>query len=281
MRHFEKADKKGDRKAFQTLSLSQTVSPSRSRESACPVYLNEIHHSERRSVPGQTKITAILLAAGGSSRMNGVDKIVVPLFGRPLLEYSLERLAESASIDSIVVVAGETNAGAVRDIAVQASTDKITAVCTGGTRRQDSVRAGLDHVRDAAHILVHDGARPLLDHPLVSRTVEAASMYDSAIAAVPVKDTIKMADDSMTVLQTVPRNGLWAVQTPQIFKADLLRAAHRTIDCDVTDDASMVEMLGYEVKLFMGSYENLKVTTPDDIILAEAILRSRSKVVAQ
>ena len=213
--------------------------------------------------------------------MNGVDKIVAPLLDRPLLEYSLEQLTKSPSIDSIVVVAGETNDGAVRDIAMQAPTDKISAICTGGTRRQDSVRAGLDHVRDATHILVHDGARPLLDYPLVSRTVEAASTYDAAIAAVPVKDTIKMTDDNMTVLQTVPRDRLWAVQTPQIFKADLLRTAHRTIDCDVTDDASMVEMLGHQVKLFMGSYENLKVTTPEDIAMAEAILRSRSKVVAQ
>ena len=210
--------------------------------------------------------------------MNGVDKIVASLFGRPLLEYSLEQLAESPSIDSIVVVAGETNAEVVRSLA---NHDKITSVCTGGTRRQDSVRAGLDHVDDATHILIHDGARPLLDHPLVSRTVEAASTYDAAIAAVPVKDTIKMANDDMTVLQTMPRDRLWAVQTPQIFKADLLRTAHRTIDCDVTDDASMVEMLGHEVKLFMGSYENLKVTTPEDIAMAEAILRSRSKVVAQ
>ena len=213
--------------------------------------------------------------------MNGVDKIVVPLLARPLLEYSLERLAEAASINSIIVVTGESNAEAVRDIVLQAPTDKIAAICIGGLRRQDSVRAGMQYVEDATHILVHDGARPLIDAPLVVRAVEAASIHDASIAAVPVKDTIKMANDNMTVLETVPRNSLWSVQTPQIFEADLLRAAHRTIDCDVTDDASMVEMLGHEVKLFMGSYENLKVTTPEDIVMAEAILRSRSKVVAQ
>ena len=210
--------------------------------------------------------------------MNGVDKIVAPLLGRPLLEYSLERLAESASIDSIVVVAGESNANSVRDIAMRAPTNKISAICTGGTRRQDSVRAGLDHVNYATHFLVHDGARPLIDAPIVSRTVEAASTHPAAIAAVPVKDTIKMADDDMTVLKTVPRDRLWAVQTPQIFEADLLRAAHRSIHTDVTDDASMLEMLGHQVKLFIGSYENLKVTTPEDIVIAEAILRSRSMV---
>ena len=229
-------------------------------------------------MPGQIKVAAILLGAGGSTRMNGVDKIVAPLLGRPLLEYSLQQLAESASIGSIIVVAGESNADFVRDIAMQAPTDKITTVCTGGSHRQDSVRAGLDHVGDATHVLVHDGARPLIDAPLISRAAQAISNHDAAIAAVPVKDTIKMADDEMTVLETVPRNGLWAVQTPQIFEADLLRTAHRSIDSDVTDDASMVEMLGREVKLFMGSYENLKVTTPEDIVMAEAILQSRSEV---
>ena len=229
-------------------------------------------------MPGQIKVAAILLAAGGSTRMNGVDKIVTPLLGRPLLTHSLERLAESPSIDNIIVVAGEGNAEAVCNLVNQASTHKITAVCTGGSRRQDSVRAGLEHVGDATHVLVHDGARPLIDASLISRAVHAISTHDAAIAAVPVKDTIKTAGDDMTVLETVPRQGLWAVQTPQIFEADLLRTAHRSIDTDVTDDASMVEILGREVKLFMGSYENLKVTTPEDIVMAEAILRSRSEV---
>ena len=205
--------------------------------------------------------------------MNGVDKIVAPLLDRPLLEYSLIRLAESPSIDSIVVVAGESNVDSVSDIANRTTTHKISAVCTGGSRRQDSVRAGLDYVGDATHVLVHDGARPLIDAPLISRAVNAMSGHDAAIAAVPVKDTIKMAGNGMTVLETVPRDKLWAVQTPQVFEAGLLRAAHRNIDADVTDDASLVEMLGHEVKLFMGSYENIKVTTPEDIVVAEAILR--------
>ena len=229
-------------------------------------------------MPGQIKVAAILLGAGGSTRMSGVDKVIAPLLGRPLLEYSLERLAESPSIDNIIVVAGEGNAEAVHTLATQAPTHKITAVCTGGLRRQDSVRAGLQHVGDATHILVHDGARPLIDASLISRAVHAISTHAAAIAAVPVKDTIKTAGDDKTVLETVPRQGLWAVQTPQIFEADILRAAHSTIDADVTDDASMVEMLGHTVKLFMGSYENLKVTTPEDIVMAEAILQSRSEV---
>ena len=138
--------------------------------------------------------------------------------------------------------------------------------------------AGLDHVGDATHVLVHDGARPLIDAPLISRTVQAASDHEAAIAAVPAKDTIKIADEEMSVHKTVPRENLWAVQTPQIFDSELLKSAHRNIDADVTDDASMVEMLGHGIKIFMGSYENLKITTPEDIVMAEAILRSRSQV---
>ena len=225
-----------------------------------------------------TKIVVILLGAGGSTRMNGVDKIVVPLLGRPLLEYSLLELTKADSISGIVIVAGETNADSVRTLADRMPTDKIFAVCTGGSRRQDSVRAGLEHVGDASHVLVHDGARPLIDAQMISRTVQAASDHEAAIAAVPVKDTIKIADKEMSVHKTVPREYLWAVQTPQVFESELLRSAHRTIEADVTDDASMVELLRRDVKIFMGSYENLKVTTPEDITMAEAILRSRSQV---
>ena len=224
------------------------------------------------------KIAAILLAAGGSTRMNGVDKIVVPLLERPLLEYSLLELLQADSIAGIVIVAGETNADSVHTLADRMSTDKTIVVCTGGVRRQDSVRAGLDHVGDATHILVHDGARPLIDAPLIERAVQAASDHEAAIAAVPVKDTIKIADEEMSVQKTVPRESLWAVQTPQIFESELLKRAHRSIEADVTDDASMVELLRHDVKIFMGSYENLKVTTPEDIVMAEAVLRSRPKV---
>lgn len=226
----------------------------------------------------KTKIVAILLGAGDSTRMNGIDKIIAPLLSRPLLEYGLERLGEAAEIARVVVVAAERNIETVRTIALRGTVNKIAAICVGGIRRQDSVRAGLEHVGDATHVLIHDGARPLVGASLIARAVHAASRYDAAIAAVPVKDTIKMADGNMSVLETVSRQGLWAVQTPQIFEADLLKTAHRTVKPDVTDDAAMVEMLGYDVKLFMGAYDNLKVTTPEDVAIAEVILRARTAV---
>jgi len=155
---------------------------------------------------------------------------------------------------------------------------KVSAICVGGTRRQDSVRIGLEHVADATHVLVHDGARPLVNRELIERGVEAVLHHEAAIAAVPVKDTIKTVGADMLVLDTVPREHLWAVQTPQIFELELLKTAHQRIGEDVTDDATMVERLGHKVKIFMGSYENIKVTTAEDVVIAEALIRSRSTV---
>ena len=222
------------------------------------------------------KVTAILLGAGSSTRMNGVDKIMMPLLSCPLFSYSLERLEESLRINSIVVVAAEDNETAIRSIVDDRPASKVSAVCIGGLRRQDSVQHGLRHVIDATHVLVHDGARPLIDEGMIERGLDAVLKNSAAIAAVPVKDTIKRAGDDMLVLETVPREHLWSVQTPQLFEVNLLRNAHRKVQEEVTDDATMVERLGHEVKIFMGSYKNIKVTTPEDAVVAEAFLRSRS-----
>ena len=227
-------------------------------------------------MPEEARIAAILLGAGSSTRMNGVDKVVAPLLGRPLLAYSLERLRKTPLVGRIVVVASRHNVDAVRAVADRTPAGGMVEVCIGGPRRQDSVRAALDHIGCSPRLLIHDGARPLLSESLIRRAIQAASTHSAAVAAVPVKDTIKRANPAMVVLNTVPRQGLWSVQTPQVFDAELLQTAHRTIDEDVTDDAMMVEMLGHEVTIFMGDYQNLKVTTPDDLSVAEAILRSRA-----
>lgn len=207
--------------------------------------------------------------------MNGVDKIMMPLLGRPLLSYSLEQLEESVKINSIVVVAAESNEIAIRRIVDGRPVSKVSIVCQGGFRRQDSVRNGLEHAADATHVLVHDAARPLIEEGLIERGLIAALKNGAAIAAVPVKDTIKRVGYGMLVHETVPREHLWSVQTPQFFETDLLMAAHRKINEDVTDDASMVERLGHKVKIFLGSYQNIKVTTEEDVVIAEAFLRSQ------
>ncbi len=152
---------------------------------------------------------------------------------------------------------------------------KVSQCCLGGTRRQDSVKEGLRRLTDCRWVVIHDGARPLLDTNLIEKGLAEARENGAAIAAVPVKDTIKTASPDGFVQDTPQRDGLWAVQTPQVFRFDLISRAHEEIPEDVSDDAMMVEKLGHKVKLFMGSYENIKITTPEDLALAAIILRNK------
>ena len=155
--------------------------------------------------------------------------------------------------------------------------DKPIDVCAGGERRQDSVRLGLERLPECEWVIVHDGARPLLDGDMITAGMEAARPTGAAVAAVPVTDTIKMVDADGVVTRTIERDRLWAVQTPQVFRRQLLIDAHRSVTHDVTDDASMTELIGAGVKIFMGSYDNLKVTTPDDLVVARSILSGRKR----
>ena len=237
------------------------------------------------SIPARAAVVArtaaIVVAAGASRRMGGQNKILASLAGRPVLWHCLTALA-AAGLSRIVLVVSDELRG---EIALpQAggwpptwppSWPTIGRAVTGGERRQDSVRAGLEAVDQADWILVHDGARPLVTPEVIGRGLEAAVRQGTAVAAVPVKDTIKAAGADGRVIRTLPRADLWAVQTPQIFPADLLRRAHQAVQEEVTDDASMVEAIGEPVHLYYGSYDNLKVTTPEDLVLAEAILRQR------
>ena len=152
---------------------------------------------------------------------------------------------------------------------------KVKEVCSGGRRRQDSVRAGLNSLHDTEWTVVHDGARPCIEGDLITRGLLEAKETGAAVAAVPVRDTIKLAGSDLLVTKTLARSSLWAAQTPQVFKMEILSRAHRTVLEDATDDASMVEQIGTTVRIFMGSYENIKITTTADIPVAEAILRAR------
>lgn len=218
---------------------------------------------------------AIVLAAGSSRRLGGGDKILASLAGRPVIWHSLTALAV-VGVGRIVLVASSANLSQLSEQVGTPGWPPVEAIVTGGERRQDSVRNGLAVAGDAAWILVHDGARPLVSRDLMERGLQSVAEHGAAVAAVPVKDTIKRADQSGRVVDTPPRDGLWAVQTPQLFRADLLRVAHDVVTGDVTDDASQVEALGHPVFLFPGSYENIKITTPEDFAVAEAFLRQRA-----
>ncbi len=216
-------------------------------------------------------VGAIVVAAGSSSRMGGTDKLFARLAGRPLLTHVLARFQESPAVDSIAVVLSSENLQRGRDLAAEYRLTKITAVCLGGPRRQDSVRLGLEALGRCGWVLVHDGAR-LLISPRIPEGLEAARETGAAVPAVPIADTVKMAGADGSVDHTVDRSRLWAAQTPQVFRYDLLLRAHQEVSDDVTDDAAMLEALGMPVKLYPGSPLNIKVTSVEDLRAAEALL---------
>jgi 2-C-methyl-D-erythritol 4-phosphate cytidylyltransferase len=210
--------------------------------------------------------------------MGGVDKIFAPVLDRPLVCFALDQLEAFPPVTEIVLVLDSGSLTQGRELVDARGYRKVTHVCPGGKRRQDSVRSGLDALTPCDWLIVHDGARPCLDLPMLERGLAAVQEAGAAVAGVPVKDTIKVVSDQGAVVDTPDRKSLWAAQTPQIFRYDLLRDAHDRCIEDVTDDAMMVESLGHSVKMFLGSYENLKVTTPEDLILAEAFLKQREPV---
>jgi 2-C-methyl-D-erythritol 4-phosphate cytidylyltransferase len=215
---------------------------------------------------------AILLAAGESRRM-GRDKMLIPVAGRPLLTYSLDAFEACSFVDQVVVVLTPSNAHDI--LPLLAAYPKVVRTCMGGRRRQDSVRAGLHTIAPREWVIVHDGARPLVTPELIEAGVAAARETGAAAAALPVVETLKDTDDGGIVRRTIPRAGLWTVQTPQVFRHDLLLRAHNAALEDVTDDCQLVEAIAGKVKLYAGARANLKVTTPEDIAIAEALLSAR------
>jgi 2-C-methyl-D-erythritol 4-phosphate cytidylyltransferase len=220
------------------------------------------------------KVSAIIAAAGESRRMGGADKMFAKLGGETILARVVGTFQECSSVDRIVLVVNQQNVAKVRQLVVENQWGKVTGVCAGGKRRQDSVAAGLGKMDSCDWVIIHDGARPLVTKDLIEQGLEAARETGAAVAAVPVTDTIKIAGDDRIVLKTPVRQNLWAVQTPQVFRLDIIAEAYKKAKGEVTDDASLVERLGYRVKLYMGSYDNIKITTPQDLLIAEALIKS-------
>ena len=218
---------------------------------------------------------AIVVAAGSSSRMGGVDKIMARLCGRPLVTHSLDAFENSPLVARVVLVVPREGVATHRGLVTERGYGKVQVV-PGGERRQDSVRSGLDALGAVEWTIVHDGARPCIDAGMIETGLQAAKSTGAAAPALPLSDTVKEVDDSGMVVRTLARDRLRAAQTPQVFSTALLRRTHEQVREDVTDDAAMIEMTGGSVRLFSGSAENLKVTTPLDLEIAEAILRRRA-----
>ncbi|MDI6716273.1 MAG: 2-C-methyl-D-erythritol 4-phosphate cytidylyltransferase [Actinomycetota bacterium] len=224
---------------------------------------------------------AIIVAAGKGKRMGlKGGKQFITLLDKPLLAYTLVSFQQAASIDSIVIVTTQEDHDKSLSVTEKFNIVKVDRVVIGGEERQDSVYNGLKAAKDFKKVdvvVVHDGARPLVEPELIDRVVDGVAGCHGAIAGIPAKDTIKLVSGDQ-VFKTIDRTQLWQIQTPQAFLFDALLAAHEKAKADKfygTDDSVLVERIGGKVRVVMGSDENIKVTTPTDLALAEAILRNR------
>lgn len=232
---------------------------------------------------------AIVLAAGQGKRMqSAVAKQFLLLNNEPVVCHSL-RAFEESDVETIILVTGSDEIEYCREeIVKKYGFKKVSAIVAGGKERYHSVYEGLCALSGVLAadgiVLIHDGARPMITQEIISRTIEAAKEHGACVAAMPVKDTIKVADADGFAAATLDRSTLWQVQTPQTFRYDLVFGAYKKLLSDeayqkgITDDAMVVEsMCGGSVKLVEGSYENIKVTTPEDMIVAESFLKRRTQ----
>lgn len=233
-----------------------------------------------RFLKGIMKTVAIIPAGGAGRRLNtGMAKQYLPLNGQPVLVYSLDAFETATVIDEIILVVPETDIGFVGDLVLKRDFKKVAKIIVGGDERQDSVRNGISAIDDECDIvLVHDGVRPFVTRDMIDQVVEALRDFPAAVIGVPSKDTVKETNDNDLVVKTVPRKNLWNIQTPQAFQFAVLQRAYDAAYLDNfygTDDASLVERIGVPVKMIAGSYENIKITTPEDLIIAEALLKNK------
>ena len=226
-------------------------------------------HKEKRQTG------AVIVAAGSSERMGGTDKMFVILDGKPVLARVIEVFQACDRIDDIVIVLNQRNLEEGKRLVTEGGWSKVKDVCEGDKRRQDSVLNGLNCLGEFDWVVIHDGARPLVTTELIENGLDTAEETGAAIAAVPVTDTIKMAANDLTIQGTPPRQSLWAAQTPQIFRYDIITNAYRKLKYDVTDDARAVELTGGSVKIYQGSSDNIKITTLEDLAVAEILLKKR------
>ena len=219
-----------------------------------------------------SKLGVVVVAAGTSQRTAGVNKLFVPLKGKPLVAWSVDTCQRYSLVQQIVLVLNDEGLARGQKLKKERGWSKVT-LCPGGARRQDSVKEGLRQITDCDLVMIHDGARPFLTTDLIEDGLKVFGKTEAAVAAVPVKDTIKLAADEKLVGETLQRERLWAAQTPQIFSFDMITKAYNNLATEVTDDAAAVERLGHKVQIYMGDYKNIKVTTTEDLTLARIIAR--------
>ena len=229
------------------------------------------------------KYAAIVLAAGSGSRMNTqVHKQYLLLQGRPILYYSLKAFEESP-VDEIILVVGKGEITYCQtEIIEKYHITKVSHIVEGGKERYHSVFEGLKCTKEAYYVLIHDGARPFLDQQIIRQSMDAVIKYQACVVGMPVKDTIKIADDDCYAKETPERKKVWMIQTPQTFERMLIYDAYERMlqkeDSAITDDAMVLERVtGKKTKLIHGSYRNIKITTPEDLLIADVYLKNPEK----
>ena len=225
-----------------------------------------------------SKITAIVLAAGSGSRMHSeTKKQYMEINGKPVVWYSLNAFEQSDVNEIILVVPEGEREYAQAEFVDKYGFKKVAMVITGGAHRYDSVYHGLEHTT-GDYVLIHDAARPMITNEIIERCIDGAKEYKACVAGMPVKDTIKEVNEDKIVVNTPSRDTLYITQTPQAFEYDLVHNSYIKLfgsgDQNVTDDAMVVEQYGKtKVNFVDGSYENIKITTPEDLVIAEALLK--------
>lgn len=233
------------------------------------------------------RTAAVVLAAGSGRRMGGSTKKQYMLIGgKPVIYYSLKAFQDSFVDEIVLVVSPGDEEYCRKEIVERYGFHKVCSIVEGGKERYHSVAIGLESISDCGYVFIHDGARPMLTEEILNRAFACVQKCDACVVGMPVKDTIKIADKEGYIASTPNRNLVWMVQTPQVFAYSLIAEAYRELilreqefieeGITVTDDAMVVEMLtGHSVKLTAGSYENIKITTPEDIALAENFLNQK------
>lgn len=225
--------------------------------------------------------TAVIVAAGKGRRMGTeISKQFLPLGGREILAHTVEKFEQAAAIRDIILVTGQDALQDVRDMAKEYGWKKIVSITAGGRERQDSVYNGLRQVSgDTEIVLIHDGVRPFVTEQIMEDSIRTAAETGGCAAGVPAKDTIKVVDEEQIAIATPDRSTLWQIQTPQTFRKELILKAYADAEaagfCG-TDDASLAERSGFPVKIIMGSYRNIKITTKEDLCIAAAFLKEET-----
>ena len=233
----------------------------------------------RQKKQPKPKISAVIVAAGNGARM-GTDcpKQFLTVFDKPIIAYTLQKFCDCDYVDSIVLVTQSDYIPLCRRICTSYGFDKVKVITEGGATRRESVANGLAQLPDdCEYVMIHDGARPLIDADMLEKSVTAAIENGAAAVGVRVKDTIKYSDDGKYITQTVDRSRLWQIQTPQMFEKNLIvgchdRAARENIDA--TDDCMLAEKCGVKVAIVEGKYENIKITSPADLYIMQGLLES-------